>query len=101
MYKNPLQGNVINGMTSPLRGIFMTIGTRTEFVEIYHNTFNNITVDDKIKFDAAAEESMKQRAVENGLLEKAQNNAEDILRRLLIGNPAVGDKYTIEFVIDR
>ena len=55
-------------------------------------------MDDKIKFDAATEEAMKQRAIENGLLEKAQANAEEILLRLLQANPAIGTEYTIEFV---
>lgn len=73
----------------------------TESVEILDekdNIFNKISVDDKIKFDAATEEAMKQRAIENGLLEKAQANAEDILLRLLQANPAIGTEYTIEFV---
>ena len=73
----------------------------TESVEILDekdNIFNKISVDDKIKFDAATEEAIKQRAIENGLLEKAQANAEEILLRLLQANPAIGTEYTIEFV---
>lgn len=69
-----------------------------EVLDEQDNIFNNITVDDKIKFDAANEEAMKKRAIENGLLEKAQENAEDILLRLLQANPAIGTNYTIEFV---
>lgn len=70
-----------------------------EVLDEQDNIFNNITVDDKIKFDAATEEAMKERAIENGLLEKAQENAEDILLRLLQANPAIGNIYTIEFVV--
>ena len=73
----------------------------TDSVEVLDekdNIFNKISVDDKIKFDAATEEAMKQRAIENGLLEKAQANAEEILLRLLQANPAIGTEYTIEFV---
>ena len=73
----------------------------TDSVEVLdqkNNIFNKITVDDKIKFDASTEEAMKQRAIENGLLEKAQANAENILLRLLQANPAIGTEYTIEFV---
>lgn len=72
----------------------------TDSVEVLDekdNIFNNISVDDKAKFDAATEEAMKQRAIENGLLEKAQSNAEDILLRLLQANPAIGNEYVIEF----
>ena len=42
---------------------------------------------------------MKKRAIENGLLEKAQKNAEDILLRLIQSDPAVGRNYSIEFVV--
>lgn len=73
----------------------------TDSVEVLDekdNIFNKISVDDKIKFDAATEEAMKQRAIENGLLEKAQANAEEILLRLLQANPAIGTEYTIDFV---
>lgn len=64
------------------------------------NIFNNISVNDKVKFDAKTEEAMKKRAVENGLLEKAQKNAEDILERLIQSDPAVDGNYTIEFAIN-
>lgn len=64
------------------------------------NIFNSISVNDKVKFDAKTEEAMKKRAVENGLLEKAQKNAEDILERLIQSDPAVDGNYTIEFVIN-
>ena len=43
---------------------------------------------------------MKKRAIENGLLEKAQKNAEDIIARLIQSDPAVDDNYTIEFIIN-
>lgn len=70
-----------------------------EVLDEKNNIFNNITVDDKVKFDAATEDAMKQRAIENGLLEKAQKNAENILLRLLQADPAIGSNYTIEFVV--
>lgn len=68
-----------------------------EVLDEQNNLFNNITINDKIKFDAATEEAMKERAVENGILEKAQKNAQDILLRLLTSYPAIGDGYTITF----
>ena len=64
------------------------------------NIFNNISVDDKVKFDAKTEEAMKNRAIENGLIEKAQKNAEDILLRLIQSDPVAHDNYTVEFVIN-
>ena len=64
------------------------------------NIFNNISVSDKVGFDAKTEEAMKKRAIENGLLEKALENAKDILQRLIQADPAVNSEYIIEFVVD-
>lgn len=68
-----------------------------EILDEQNNIFNNITVDDKVQFDGKTEAAMKQRAIENGILENAQKNAQDILRRLLISNSAIGTDYTIVF----
>ena len=43
--------------------------------------------------------TIKNRAIENGILEKAQKNAEDILTRLIQSDPAVSSNYTIEFSV--
>lgn len=64
------------------------------------NIFNSISIDDKVRFDAKTESAMKQRAIENGLLEKAQKNAEDVLTRLIQSDPAARNGYTVEFVIN-
>ena len=69
-----------------------------ELLDEKDNIFNNISIDDKVKFDAATEKAMKSRAIENGLLEKAHKNAQDIIKRLLMSNPSIKDGYTIEFV---
>lgn len=61
------------------------------------NIFNNLTIKDKVGLDKKTEEAMKERAIENGLLEKAQANAEDILFRLVNSLPGVKDNYTIVF----
>ena len=52
---------------------------------------------DKIDFDAKTEEAMKKRAIENGILKKAKENAEDILTRLIQSDSAEENGYTIEF----
>lgn len=61
--------------------------------------FNPIRVEDKVEFDQKTEETMKQRAIENGLLEQAQENAETVLTRLLNANPDIKKDYTVEFEI--
>ena len=70
-----------------------------ELLDEKNNIFNRISVDDKIDFDASTEEAIKNRAIENGILEKAQKNAEDILTRLIQSDPAVSSNYTIEFSV--
>lgn len=70
-----------------------------EIIDEKDNILNNISVEDKIKFDSSTEDAMKNRAIENGILDKAQKNAEDILKRLLTANTAITDEYTITFVV--
>ena len=70
-----------------------------EVLDEQNNTFNPITVEDKVNFDRETEYSMKARAVENGLLEKAQKNAENIIANLLTAAIENIEDYEIEFVI--
>ena len=70
-----------------------------EVLDEKDNLFNSISIDDKVGFDQETEQEMKDRAVANGLLDKAQENAETLIYNLLFANPAIGDLYTIEFVI--
>lgn len=67
-----------------------------EILDEKNNMFNKITVEDKVKFDAESEEEMKQRAIENGLLEKAQKSAEEIILKLFSANAAISEQYIIE-----
>ena len=59
--------------------------------------FNPVRLEDQIKVDAESEKAMEERAIENGLLEKAQMNAEGVIFRLLNANPDIKGNYTIEF----
>ena len=61
--------------------------------------FNPVRVDDQVKFDAACEKAMEERAIENGLLEKAQENAKELILQLLNANPDINGNYTIEIKI--
>ena len=76
--------------------------TDNDSVEVIYekdNIFNSISINDKVKFDTATKDAMKTRAIETGLLDKAQQNAEDILSRMVKSIAAVGDNYTIEFTV--
>lgn len=70
-----------------------------EVLDEKNNVFNPISVEDKAKFDAATAESMKLRAIENGLLDRAQKNAENIIANLLLASVENIQEYTIEFQI--
>lgn len=59
--------------------------------------FNPITVEEKTKFDAVMSKEMEQRAIDNGLLERARKNAENVITRLLFANPDIESTYTIKF----
>lgn len=69
-----------------------------ELIDEKNNIFNNISIEDKVQLDIAVEEEMKERAIENGLLEMAQKNAESIIASLLCVNPDITSDYSIEFV---
>ena len=53
------------------------------------------------EFDAISKEAMEKRAIENGLLDKAFENAKEIIRRLVDTGLVEELGYTITFeVID-
>ena len=68
-----------------------------EVLDERDSIFNNLTIEDKKKFDIDTEETMRQRAIDNGLLDKAWANAREIIKRLLLANPEIDGKYSIEF----
>lgn len=65
-----------------------------EVLDEKDNVFNSISVDDKVNFDSSTKEAMIERAIENGLLEKAQKQAEAVISNLLT---AFAEDYTITF----
>jgi hypothetical protein len=70
-----------------------------EVLDEKNNVFNPISVDDKVNFDKATEDNMKERAIRNGLLEKAQENAKTTVANLLTASIENIQDYTINFVI--
>ena len=69
-----------------------------EVLDEKNNIFNPISIEDKSQQDEKTKEEMIDRAIENGLLELAQTNAEGIIASLLCVNPDITSDYTIEFV---
>ena len=58
------------------------------------NIFYPISVDDVRKFDTASKQEMEKRAIESGLLEKARENAENVISKMFYQAPSI---YTIQF----
>lgn len=59
--------------------------------------FNPVKVEDVREFDVISKDAMEQRAIENGLLEKAQENAKNIIEKLINTDVVKELKYTITF----
>lgn len=59
--------------------------------------FNPVTVEDVREFDKISKEEMEKRAIENGVLEKAYENAKTIIERLVNNEVVQKEGYTIKF----
>lgn len=72
---------------------------KTESIETLdeqNGLFNEIQVEDVRNFDAITKEAMEERAIENGILEKAQTNAGNILAKLINNNVVEEEGYTVQ-----
>lgn len=62
--------------------------------------FNPISTSDAWSLNAESKQAMEQRAIEAGLLEKAAENAKDMIAGLICADDAVADEnYTIVFEV--
>lgn len=68
-----------------------------EILDEKNNVFNRITVKDKVNFDRETRYSMEARAVENGLLTKAQKNAENTILTFLSSSIKDFKDYEVKF----
>jgi len=60
--------------------------------------FNRISIDDVRNYDTKNKEYMENRALENGLLEKAEENTKNVIENLIYNiNPEIKKYYEIEF----
>ncbi len=73
------------------------IGDNIETLDENDGLFNPIRIDDIRTFDAESKEAMEQRAIDNGLLEKADENAQRIISGLLNANSVIKDNYELAF----
>lgn len=68
-----------------------------ETLDEKNGLFNSIKVDDIREFDVISKEAMEQRAIENGLLDKAYENAKAIIYKLIDNGVVEELEYTIKF----
>lgn len=61
--------------------------------------FNPVKVEDVRAFDAISKNAMKNRAIENGILDKAFDNARDIIEKLINNDVVQEQGYTIRFEV--
>lgn len=59
--------------------------------------FNPVKVEDVREFDAISKDAMEQRAIENGILDKAFDSAKEIIRTLVNNDVVQEQGYTIKF----
>lgn len=60
--------------------------------------FNAVKVEDVRTFDAISKDAMNQRAIENGLLDKAFENAKGIIKKLICTDVVEEQGYIVRFV---
>lgn len=70
-----------------------------ETLDEKNGLFNSIKVEDIREFDAISKEEMEKRAIENGLLIKAFENAKEIIYRLVNTGLVEEQGYTITFKV--
>ena len=68
-----------------------------ETLDQRNGLFNPVSVDDVRAFDAVSKEAMEARAIENGILERADANARAILTDLICSIPNFQENYTLTF----
>ena len=61
--------------------------------------FNPVKVEDVRAFDAISKDAMKNRAIENGILDKAFENAKEIIETLVNNDVVQEQGYTIKFEV--
>lgn len=71
-----------------------------ETLDEKNGLFNRIKVEDIRKFDAISKESMEQKAIEKGLLDKALKNAKDIIYKLVYTDVVRELDYRITFEME-
>lgn len=68
-----------------------------ETLDEKNGLFNPVKVDDVREFDGISKTAMEERAIENGILDKAFENAKNIIEKLVNNDIVQEQEYTIKF----
>jgi len=68
-----------------------------ETLDEKNGLFNQVKVEDVRLFDAISKEEMEKRAIENGILDKAFENAKAVIEKLVNNDVVQEQEYTIIF----
>ncbi|MBE6995312.1 MAG: DUF4230 domain-containing protein [Ruminococcaceae bacterium] len=71
--------------------------TSFETLDEKDGLFNPVKVQDVRQFDAVSKEAMERRAIENGILDKALENAKEIIEKLVNNDVVQEQGYTVKF----
>ena len=67
-----------------------------ETLDENNNVFNSITVDDVNSFVGENKKFMEEKFIKRGLLDKAEENAENLITNFLKSNQVIRDEYRID-----
>jgi len=70
-----------------------------ETLDEKNGLFNPIRVEDVREFDKVSKDAMEERAIENGILDKASENAKEIIEKLVNNDVVQEQGYKIRFKI--
>ncbi len=70
-----------------------------EILDEKDGLFNKVTVENTVQFEAISKDAMEERAIENGILDKAFENAKEIIEKLINNDVVQEQGYTIKFEV--
>lgn len=96
--KVEVKGNEIK-ITLPHAEIlsYESFNSSVEILDEKSGLFNPIKIDDKVKFDRESEYDIKNRAVKNGLLKKAEKSAKKVIKNLISAAIENVEDYKFKF----
>lgn len=74
-------------------------GESIEILDEKDGLFNEVTVENTVQFEATSKTAMEERAIENGILDKAFENAKEIIEKLINNDVVQEQGYTINFKV--